>query len=103
MKHYFKGENLRKLRKSRGITAAELSAKMGFSQSYINHFETDRAVPNVNALGEILKYLGTDIPSFFGDELDSNKRTLLNTISQLSEEQIVLLTELLQSFNSSQK
>lgn len=101
MKRYFKGEKLKELRKAKGITASELGSKMGYSQSYISRFETDRATPDINALGDMLKYLGTDIPSFFGDELEPKKRALLNTISHLSEEQIVLLTELLNSFNSS--
>lgn len=103
MKHYFKGEKLKELRKAKGITASELGSKMGYSQSYISRFETDRATPDINALGDMLKYLGTDIPSFFSDELEPKKRALLNAISHLSEEQIILLTELLRSFNSSTK
>lgn len=103
MKHYFKGKKLKELRKAKGLTASELGSKMGYSQSYISRFETDRATPDINALGDMLKYLGTDIPSFFCDELEPKKRALLNAISHLSEEQIILLTELLRSFNSSTK
>lgn len=98
MQRHFKGEKLRALRKQKGITAKELGTKMGYSQSYISRFETDRATPDIDALGDMLQYLGTDIPSFFSNELEPKRRELLDTISKLSPEQTALLTKLIRSF-----
>lgn len=99
MKHYFKGEKLKELRKAKGITASELGSKMGYSQSYISRFETDRATPDINALGDMLQMLGSDLPSFFSNELSPDKRKLLDVISKLSKQQIGFLTEFLNSLD----
>lgn len=96
---HFRGKKLKELRKSQGITASDLAAKMGYSQSYISRFETDRATPDINALGDMLQMLGSDLPSFFSNELSPDKRKLLDVISKLSKQQIGFLTEFLNSLD----
>ena len=97
MKRHFSGEKLRALRKQNGMTASELASKMGYSQSYISRFETDRATPDIDALGDMLELLGSDIPSFFSNELEASKQETLTAISKLSVDQRKLLIELIRS------
>lgn len=99
MKRYFTGQKLRELRKSKGITATQLAKDMGYSQSYISRFETDRATPDINALGKMLEILGTDLSSYFGNERTRQQNDLVKATNQLSTAQIQKLIEFIKSLN----
>lgn len=100
MENYFNGAKLRELRKSKGMTTSELADEMGYSQSYISRFENDRAVPDINTLIKMLDILGTDIASFFSDELSIQQLNLIKSTEALSPKQIQLLIDFLSSINN---
>lgn len=59
------GNQLRKLRKSMGLSIAELSEKSGVSTGLISQIEREIAVPSVVSLYRIAQALNTNINYFF--------------------------------------
>lgn len=59
------GNQIRQLRKARGMTLADLAAKTGNSISYVSQVERSISSPSVVALYEISRALGVNISFFF--------------------------------------
>jgi Predicted transcriptional regulators len=59
------GSQLRKLRKSAGLSIAELSSKSGVSTGLISQIEREMVVPSVVSLYRIAQALDTNINYFF--------------------------------------
>ena len=53
------GENVRRLRLSRGLTQEEFAERCGFSQQYISDLERGRRNPTVVSLLELAQALGS--------------------------------------------
>lgn len=66
------GNQLRKLRKSKGMSIAELSEKSGVSTGLISQIERDIAVPSVVSLYRIAQTLNTNINYFFEEPENTN-------------------------------
>jgi transcriptional regulator with XRE-family HTH domain len=59
------GERLLELRKSRGLTLAQLSDLTGISEATLSRAENDIASPNAHNLYVLAKALNTDVTTFF--------------------------------------
>lgn len=57
------GENIKTLRKQRGLTQEELGQKMGVNRSMIGSYEEGRAIPKLQVLQAMAHYFGTTIDS----------------------------------------
>lgn len=57
--------NLRKLRKQKRFTQAQLSKECNLSQSYLSKIETGRVEPNFKVMKVLAKTLNEPISSFF--------------------------------------
>ena len=55
------GEELRRARRERGITQAELAAKMSVSPPFIAQLESGRANPTIGQIGEVARALGAGL------------------------------------------
>lgn len=61
-------DNIKKIRESRGLTADELGAAAGVTQSMITKYETGVRVPNVIIACAIAKRLGVTVEKLvFGE------------------------------------
>ena len=62
------GRNVQRLRKSAGLTQAELAARMGVDRAYVSGLELGQRNPTFVTLWHIAKALGVKVRSFFGEE-----------------------------------
>ena len=60
------GENLRKLRKGRGMTQSELGGKIGLSKAVISKYETGLGYPSFDVLIRIAKFFGVTTDYLLG-------------------------------------
>lgn len=60
------GEALHRLRKTRGLSQADLAEKTGLSHSQVSAFEAGKQTPSLDSLGKLMRTLGCDL-----DELSS--------------------------------
>lgn len=60
------GNNIRELRKQKKLTQAELAKLMHVSQQTIGAWETERAVPGSDTLGELADYFGVTTDYLLG-------------------------------------
>lgn len=60
------GADLRALRKSRGLTLAELAAELGRSVGWISQVERDLSAPSIEDLRHLAEALGVPVSILFG-------------------------------------
>lgn len=64
MAHHI-GDDIRALRKSKGMTIRRLSASVGRSVGWLSQIERGQTTPSVQDLGQIADHLGVSISFFF--------------------------------------
>ncbi len=64
------GRQLRRLRRARGMTLADLAARAGCSDGYLSSVENGSITPTLSALSTLAAVLGADVGAFFGSEVD---------------------------------
>jgi transcriptional regulator with XRE-family HTH domain len=62
------GENLKRIRKSRGLTQEEVALRSGLTQGYINQLENGKRMFTQKSLERIAKGLNISIIDFFREE-----------------------------------
>ena len=62
------GENIRALRKARGLTQEQLAGMLGISFQAVSKWETDTNTPDLSLLPKIAKVLGTSIDQLFSED-----------------------------------
>ena len=80
------GENLKNLRKGRGMTQSELGSKIGLSKAVISKYETGLGYPSFDVLIRIAKFFGVTTDYLLGVSGDK-----LMDITGLTESQADLL------------
>lgn len=60
------GADLRALRKARGVTLADLAARLGRSVGWLSQVERDISAPSIPELRQMAKALGVPMSLFFG-------------------------------------
>lgn len=63
----FLRQRLALLRTEKGISARELSLRLGQSEGYINAIETGRSMPSITMLFYICEELGVSLSAFFDE------------------------------------
>lgn len=64
------GEKIKRLRIKNNLTQEELADRSELSKGFISQIERDLASPSISTLFDILQCLGTDLKTFFNDEVD---------------------------------
>ena len=62
------GENIRALRKARGLTQEQLAGMLGISFQAVSKWETDTNTPDLSLLPKIARVLGTSIDQLFSED-----------------------------------
>ena len=66
------GPFIRKLRKDRGMTMAQLAKRTGFTQGFLSKVENSKKAPSIGTLMKLAKTLDVRVADFFGEsELDT--------------------------------
>ena len=89
------GENLKKLRKGRGMTQSQLGGKIGLSKAVISKYETGLGYPSFDVLIRIAQYFGVSTDYLLG--VSGNKSL---DITGLTESQADLLHRLVSELRS---
>ena len=64
------GEKIKRLRIKNNLTQEELADRCELSKGFISQIERDLASPSISTLFDLLQCLGTDLKTFFNDEVD---------------------------------
>lgn len=59
------GRQLRRLRRSRGLTLAELATRAGCTSGYLSNVENGATAPTLSSISTLAAVLGSDMSSFF--------------------------------------
>lgn len=62
------GSNIRRLRKEKGLTQAELAKRIGKDSSYISKLENDETKGNLDTLSDIAQALGVSLHDLLSQE-----------------------------------
>lgn len=84
-------DNIRKLRKERGLTQTELGEKLGFRHSTIAGYESGRTVPTGDVLEKIAKALGVGIAELYDGNSDPGNTPNITTI--IKDKQMEMLIQ----------
>lgn len=85
------GENVRRLRKNRGLSLEALSEKVDISISYLSEIERDVKSPSISVLRSLAQALGTNLATLlnrnlrFGNKLKMLREVYRYSIPQLSK------------------
>jgi transcriptional regulator with XRE-family HTH domain len=92
------GEQVRKLRKEKGISQEELGAKAELHYTYIGAIERGERNCSIDSLQKIAKGLGIEIPELFVYRAEINaaqlKKRIINEMERCSPEAIQALSYL---------
>ena len=96
MKKQFFQLRLRALRNGKGISAREMSLKLGQSENYINHIENGKIMPSMNGFFLICEFFGITPEDFFATEKEHTVKfkELEKVCNTLTPEQINLLIDI---------
>ncbi len=87
------GPRLRRLRRSRGLTLAEVAADAGLSVSLLSRLETGRRQPTLDALLPLARAFGVAIDALIGAPATGDPRAHLTPRAHSGSGVIVPLTE----------
>lgn len=87
------GENLKQLRKSRGLTQKDFGTMVGLSKAVVSKYETGMGYPSFDILVRIAQYFGVTT-----DYLLGVVRSKIIDVSELSDSQIAAIHQLISEF-----
>lgn len=102
-------ENMRKLRKEKGITAKQLAEMVGVSEVSITQYETGNRSPKRDTLLRIAAALGTSVEYLAGkkespaQEMDRTEARIMETVKSLTPSQKAHLLSYLAGLTASQE
>lgn len=88
------------LRMAKDVSEYQMSLDLGRSKSYIQGISSGRALPSMNEFISICEYLGITPQAFFNDDVENPAlmQKLLDSASDLSDDNIELLLEIIRRF-----
>ena len=92
------GERLQKLRREKGLSQAQLSARLGVSASQIANYEIERRLPSIQALMDTSRVLGVSTDYLLGLNSDSQEQV---DVSGLSSDEIDVIRSIIACFRNS--
>lgn len=95
----FLGQNIKKYRKARGFTQAELAEALEIDFKYLSRLETGIATPSIRILDKMSDVLKVEVAQLFDFSEQKDEKTLrkelLNKIETYSLEKLNLLSDFL--------
>lgn len=96
-------DNIRNLRKAKGLTQEQFAEIMGVSLQSISRWETGVSEPNIQVIAEIADYFETSIDYLVGAKTDKESKELKNLFDDLQngmskKEQLLYLRELYKKY-----
>lgn len=105
------GENIRQIRKAKGLTQKEVVLSAGFDTGQYSRIENGKTDPSVSTLKKIAKAIGVPLADLFANESDlkevkSYDKTLMEKVTlldSLEEEEKQTIYTMLDTFVSKHK
>lgn len=98
---YFKiGQNIRQLRKAKGLSQEELAEKIGISVTHMSHIETANtklSLPVFLALSDVLNVRCDDLLKGKGRKYDDVISRIVRELGHMNEEQLLIMEDIIQS------
>lgn len=91
------GKRIRELREMRGFTVNRLANMAGISQSYLRDVELGNKNPTVETLSYFCDALNISLAEFFAETSDDINPMLKTSLSKLTDEQQIKLSECINS------
>ncbi|HEK9103358.1 TPA: helix-turn-helix transcriptional regulator [Bacillus pseudomycoides] len=79
------GQNIKRFRKSYGLTQEQMSDKTGLSRGQIKNWETDRHEPDLESLRLLASFFNTSIDTLLGFENKPNDALLDLLVSDVKK------------------
>jgi len=79
------GKRLQKIRKEKGLTAAQLAEMVELSVNYMRSIETDRKNPSLQTLIDLANALNITANDLLCDFINKNEEIILNDITKRME------------------
>lgn len=85
------GENIKTLRKSKGLTQEELAIRLNVVRQTVSKWEKGFSVPDAEALQKIADVLEVDIKQLLGADIDveKNNNALVEQLARINEQLII--------------
>ena len=91
-------ENLKALRKEKGLTQTELAKRLGVNKSIICSYENQERLPSLNMLVKLSHIFNVSMEYLIGE----NKNKTVD-VSQLTPEQISIVASVIEQFRNINK
>lgn len=91
-------ENLKSLRKERGMSQAELAKRLGVNKSLISCYENQERLPSLNVLTKLCYFFNVSMEFFLGI-----KKHNTVDVSNLTAEQISVICSVIKQFEEANK
>ena len=78
-------ENIKKLRKAKGLSQEELAVKLNVVRQTVSKWENGLSVPDSGMLIELADELGTSVSKLLGDDVETTEPDDLKAISEKLE------------------
>jgi len=79
-------QRLRKLRTEKGLSTRALGEEVGTSNATISRYETGKRDPDLVTVHNIAKYFDVSIEWLCGEDIDLDKKQLIEIFNKLSDE-----------------
>lgn len=90
-------ERLKDLRKTFGLTQAELSKKLGLGRTAVSNYETERTMPDPITLSELSKLFNVSVDYLLGSEETNNSFTTASPLKKKKQTDDEKLQEFLET------
>ena len=82
------GENIKTLRKNKGLTQEELAARLNVVRQTVSKWEKGFSVPDADILQKIADILEVDVKQLLGAgiELEADSNSIVDQLSRLNEQ-----------------
>ena len=85
------GENVRKIRKEKGLSILDVREATGLSKSTISELENDKSSPTIETLQKIANALNVDVEDFFKTDLKEREKFIESLKPSTPEEALKLI------------
>jgi transcriptional regulator with XRE-family HTH domain len=96
-------ENLRKLRKAKGLTQGELAKKVDVSQTAVAHYERGAKKPEMDKLPAIAQALGVTVEALYGLEGGKGNRGMAVADQPHKSRRVVKVQEMYEKLSEAEQ
>ncbi|MGX8852828.1 helix-turn-helix domain-containing protein [Amedibacillus sp. YH-ame10] len=94
------GSKIREIRMQHHMSQADLARKLNVSDSIISGYERGVRTPSMDILIKLKNIFNVDVSFFFNEEIERNARLTID-VTDLTEDQFLIVAKLIDEFHKS--